>query len=172
MFKTNKNKNSANSTKLMLYVMGALLVIGLISSRKSDSNHSDQSSSSTPIVTDTKQGETENQKASSTKTTAPVTNKNKNNESTKWTQACGHIYTGVKIYYGSDNNNFYVGKVLGGNERYTDPFTGEKFRGVKLLMKSGRTEWKKRSAICSDSNWIVKGDDPALKIAAWTNYDY
>lgn len=86
----------------------------------------------------------------------------------EWLRAGGHIWSGVKLYYGP--NKMYVGEILGGNERYTDPFTGRRFRGLKLKMKSGHIEWKDRNAIIS-GDWYIRSNDPAVKREEWHIFD-
>jgi len=113
----------------------------------------------------------------SEKTDQSASQKEKNNKQVttkenKWVRACGHIYQGVKIYYGTAENNFYVGQVLGGNDHYVNSYTGETFKGLKLLMKSGKPEWKDRHALCLDERWIIKSDDPFLNNSAWTEYQF
>ena len=82
-------------------------------------------------------------------------------------KASGNLWTGVQLYFGPAK--MYVGEVLGGNENYTDPDTGQTFRGVKLRMKSGSMEWKDRNAIIS-GDWYVKESDPAITRKEWQEY--
>lgn len=76
-----------------------------------------------------------------------------------WLSAGGHIWTGVVLWYGPGEKKMRVGEVLGGNKDYVDPFTGRTFNGVKVLMQSGRAEWKDRRAIVT-GNWYIRSDDP------------
>jgi hypothetical protein len=79
-----------------------------------------------------------------------------------------NLWAGVELYFGP--GKMYVGKVLGGNEKYTDPVTGRTFRGLKLQMKSGSIEWKDRDAVIS-GDWYVKESDPALARKDWKIYE-
>ena len=88
----------------------------------------------------------------------------------EWIRASGNLWTGVKLYYGSGPEKRYVGEVLGGNDKYVDPYTGRKFRGLKIRMSGGSTEWKNRKAVIA---WgYVKRDDPALDRMEWYVYEY
>ena len=82
-------------------------------------------------------------------------------------RAGGNLWTGVKLYYGSAR--MYCCEVLGGNERYVSPTTGERFRGLKVLYPDGKQEWKDRSAVNSGP-WYVRRDDPALQQQQWRSY--
>lgn len=87
-----------------------------------------------------------------------------------WTSAAGHIWCGVQVYSGQGTQKRFVGEVLGGNERYTDPITGSTFRGVKLRMASGSEEWKDRSSLIQ---WgYVHKDDPAIQAMQWEILHY
>jgi hypothetical protein len=85
----------------------------------------------------------------------------------EWVDAGGHLWTGVKLYYGPAR--VYVGDVLGGNENYVDPFTGDKMRGLKVRMANGGDEWKDRDAV-NLGPWYVRRDDPALARKEWYEY--
>ena len=88
----------------------------------------------------------------------------------KWASAGGNIWTGVRIYSGQGEQKTYVGEIIGGNENYTDPMTGNTFRGVKLRMASGAEEWKDRSALIQ---WgFVEREDPAINAAQWQVLQY
>lgn len=101
------------------------------------------------------------------KTEATASSSRQNNT---WLQAGGRIWTGVKLYYGKGNDKRYVGEVLGGNDHYVAPLSGQRFRGVKIRMKSGSVEWKDRSYVAT-SDWYIRSDDPALKKMDWAVYE-
>ena len=92
---------------------------------------------------------------------------NETTSRSEWVDAGGHLWTGVKLYYGP--RRMYVGEVLGGNENYVDPFTGSKIRGLKVRMANGADEWKDRDAV-NMGPWYVRRDDPALTRREWYEY--
>jgi len=91
-------------------------------------------------------------------------------QSDVWCEAPGNLWRGVKLYYGP--TKFYVGEVLGGNDRYVSPLTGRHMRGVKIRYPDGSEEWKDRSAMIRDGRWFIKCDDPALARMEWRIYEW
>lgn len=88
-----------------------------------------------------------------------------------WLSPAGRIWTGVILWYGEGDTKMRVGEVLGGNDDYVDPITGQQFRGIKLRMASGKAEWKNRDAII-DGGWYVRADDPAIARQEWNVYRF
>ncbi len=86
----------------------------------------------------------------------------------EWTFACGNIWVGVKLYYGS--SKMYVGDVICGSNNAVNPITGETFRGVKVKMPSGSIELKDRNDIAV-GKWYVKKNDPAIARMEWRECD-
>lgn len=74
-----------------------------------------------------------------------------NNRMQPYVLAGGHIWVGVRLYYG--DNHQYVGEVLGGNDKM-----------IKVHMSGGSREWKNRDAV---RTWYVRRDDPALDRQEW-----
>jgi hypothetical protein len=81
--------------------------------------------------------------------------------------AGGHLYSGVKVYNGVGETKNLAFEVLGGNDNYTDPYSGRKFRGLKVRMPNGAEEWKDRDAIIRGDIYWVKADDPAISEGRW-----
>jgi hypothetical protein len=90
----------------------------------------------------------------------------------EWVGCSMHLWTGVKLYYGEGDNKAFFGEVLGGNESYTSPITGERFRGVKITTKKGKAEWKDRDALITSSWCFIRKDDPALERMEWREYRF
>jgi hypothetical protein len=95
----------------------------------------------------------------------------------RYTSPDDKLYTGVRLYTWSVQQGMtYVCEVLGGNERYTDPASGQVFRAVKVRYPDGSEEWVDRQAIVGTMhNWrggrvYVRTDDPALKRRRWRTY--
>ena len=78
-------------------------------------------------------------------------NSSSKNSTSKWLTACGNIYTGVGIYYGSGDVRQYVGIVIASNNNY-----------VLIGTTDGSIKQIDRINIITDSNWSVKSDDPDL----------
>ena len=91
-------------------------------------------------------------------------------ESQQWKHISGNIWSGVKIYMGEGADKGFVGTVLGGNDNYVHPSTGATFRGLKMEMSSGRSEWKNRDDFIMNDYLFVKKDDPALTRYEWFEY--
>lgn len=90
----------------------------------------------------------------------------------EWIKPAGHFYTGVKLYVGmEDGGKELVGTVLGGNDNYVNPATGERYRAVKIAFESGRVEWRDRMEIGAGPTWWVRRDDPAISRGVWKIYD-
>ena len=85
----------------------------------------------------------------------------------EYVSAAGRLWTGVQLYYGPSKS--LVGEVLGGNSNYVDPISGQSFRGIKIRMIDGSSEWKDRDAVVS-GQWFVKANDPAIRRAEWYEY--
>ena len=90
----------------------------------------------------------------------------------EWVGCSMHIWTGVTLYFGEGDQKTLFGDVLGGNERYTSPITGETFRGVKITTKSGKAEWKDRDTLITSSWCFVRKNDPALERMEWREYRF
>lgn len=85
----------------------------------------------------------------------------------QWVRASGNLWAGEKLYFGPDPaTRWLVGEVLGGNDRHTDPVTGQTYRGLKIRYPDGHSEWKERNAVISGA-WYIKRDDPALAAERW-----
>ena len=105
----------------------------------------------------------------------PVESKRQSGESKSiqkksiWQYALGYIYTGVNLYYGEGGNKTYIGTILGRNDNYVDPYTGRKFKGIKIQMAGGSVEWKQVEYVWGR---YVRTDDPAIKRGILDFYDF
>ncbi len=86
-----------------------------------------------------------------------------------WTNAAGHMWSGVKLYFGPKKT--YVGEVVCGNNRYYHSHLNKTIRGIKIRYPTGKTEWKDRNAIVSGA-WYVKKSDPAIEKMIWYECEY
>ena len=82
-----------------------------------------------------------------------------------YTPLAGHIFTGVKVYYGV--NKAYGFEILGGSENCSLTPSG---RGLYVLMPNGSREWKDRLYLINSGIYFVKNDDPALLKMVWYEY--
>lgn len=81
--------------------------------------------------------------------------------SSEWAPALGNIYKGVKLY-NLGQNKVHWGTVIGWNDEYKNPLTGQKMRAVLVRMEAdGSLEWKDREWLIKNN--AVRKDDPALK---------
>ena len=100
------------------------------------------------------------------------TSPNKGSVDGEYVHASSNIWSGVKLYYGTGEDKHYGFEVLGGNDNYTDPITGQNFRGLKVRYPDGYEEWKDRNYIINGELYWVKADDPALKSQRWETYTF
>ena len=78
----------------------------------------------------------------------------------------GHLYIGVKIYYGFGTNKTYGFEALGGSENCPSMSDG---RGVLVRYPDGKTEWKDRMYLVGSGLYYVRRDDPKANDVQWVN---
>jgi len=84
----------------------------------------------------------------------------------EWLELGGHIWTGVKVYYGDAKT--YGFEILGGSESCSTLASG---RGIRVKYPDGTVEWKDRSALINSGLYFVQADDPALKLEEWEEFN-
>lgn len=76
----------------------------------------------------------------------------------------GHLFIGVKIYYGSGSQKTYGFEAVGGSENCPSMPSG---RGVLVRYPDGTREWKDRGYLVQSELYFVKSDDPNAKSLQW-----
>jgi hypothetical protein len=76
----------------------------------------------------------------------------------------GHLFIGVKIYYGKGIEKTYGFEALGGDESCASMPSG---RGVLVRYPDGHSEWKDRMNLVDSGLYFVKSDDPNARSFQW-----
>ena len=76
----------------------------------------------------------------------------------------GHLFIGVKIYYGKGTDKAYGFEAVGGSENCPRMPSG---RGVLVRYPDGSEEWQDRGYLIESELFFVKSDDPNAGSFQW-----